>query len=85
MDNSNLKKGVDGMRIFGLIGLMLVLLIGGLVIEKQTSARTASMVHGTGSISPRSGGAPQTRQVQQDIQRSLDAVMHTSRDVQDEP
>lgn len=79
------QQRVDGMRILGLIGLVLVLLIGGFVLEKKTSVQEASMVSGTDPIPPKSGSSLQTRQVQQDIQRSLDAATRTPRDVPDEP
>jgi hypothetical protein len=72
-------------RIFGLVGLVLVLVIVGFVARKQASGHEGSMAVGAGAISPGSDTAVRTRQVQQDIQRSLDTVMRASRDIPGEP
>jgi hypothetical protein len=67
------------MRVLGLIGLVLALLIVGVLVKKQTQALVA----------PASSAAPSTsvqqgRQLQQDIQKSLDAAMQPPRSMPDE-
>ena len=57
------------MRLLGLVGLVIALLVVGLLVKKQTRSLAA----------PASVDAPSTtaqgRQLQQDIQKSLDAAM----------
>ena len=59
------------MRMFGLIGLVLALLVVGLVARKQMSAPAGALPAGAASASARAQGA----QVQQDFQRKLDEAM----------
>ncbi len=59
------------MRMFGLIGLVLALLVVGLVARKQMSAPAGVLPAGAASASARAQGA----QVQQDFQRKLDEAM----------
>lgn len=65
------------MRVFGLIGLVLALLIVGVLVRKQMATPLAVV---PGLPAPASSdGAPatvhgQTQQLQQDIQKSLDAA-----------
>lgn len=74
------------MRVVGLVGFVLAVLIGGWVIRKQALVQEPSIAApGRGSMSPGSEATVRTRQVRQDIQRSLDAAVRTSRDVPDEP
>ena len=57
------------MRMLGLVGLVIALLVVGLLAKKQTGS----------VVAPASANAPSTpaqgRQLQQDIQKSLDAAM----------
>ena len=57
------------MRVLGLVGLVIALLVVGLLAKKQTGS----------VVAPASANAPSTpaqgRQLQQDIQKSLDAAM----------
>ena len=57
------------MRVLGLVGLVIALLIVGLLIKKQMGS----------VVAPASANTPSTpaqgRQLQQDIQKSLDAAM----------
>ena len=70
------------MRVFGLVGLVLALLIAGLLVKKQVSAPLAVA---PGLPAPASGDAAaptvraQTQQLQQDIQKSLDAAAQQQR------
>ena len=73
------------MRIFGLVGFVLVLLIVGFLVKKQVIVHEKSATSGSSTTSPGSDAAARTWQMQQDIRRSLDAAMRTSRDVPNEP
>ena len=57
------------MRVLGLVGLVIALLVVGLLAKKQTGS----------VVAPASANAPSTpaqgRQLQQDIQKSLDTAM----------
>ncbi|MGJ7541474.1 hypothetical protein [Variovorax sp. LT1R16] len=70
------------MRVFGLIGLVLALLIVGMLARKQMATPLAAV---PGLPAPASSdGAPatvrgQTQQLQQDIQKSLDAAAQQQR------
>lgn len=59
------------MRMFGLIGLVLALLVVGLVAKKQLGAPAAT-------ASPRAQGA-QGAQVRQEVRRQLDQAMQRPR------
>ena len=67
------------MRVLGLVGLVTALLVVGLLVKKQTRSLVA----------PSSVDAPQTpaqgRQLQQDIQKSLDAAMQSRAMPDDKP
>ncbi|MBT2336803.1 hypothetical protein J7E49_23225 [Variovorax paradoxus] len=68
------------MRMFGLLGLMLALVIVGLIAKKQmTSAAAPALPTVPGVAAPASGEAPanartQARQVQQQVKEALDAA-----------
>ena len=70
------------MRVFGLIGLVLALLIVGVLVRKQMATPLAVV---PGLPAPAAGdGADrtvrgQTQQLQQDIQQSLDAAAQQQR------
>lgn len=59
------------MRMFGLIGLVLALVIVGVLAKKQLGGQTIALPAGPASSSVRAQGA----QVQQDFQRQLDQAM----------
>ena len=67
------------MRVLGLVGLVIALLVVGLLVKKQTRSLAA----------PASVNAPSTppqgRQLQQDIQKSLDAAMQPRAMPDDKP
>lgn len=69
------------MRMFGLVGLLLALVIAGVVAKKQmASVAVPALPSGSGAAAPASGGeAPadvrtQARQVQQQVKDALDAA-----------
>ena len=70
------------MRFFGLIGLVLALLIVGVLVKKQMATPLAVVpslpapASGEGADRTARG---QTRQLQQDIQKSLDAAAQQQR------
>lgn len=70
------------MRLFGLIGLVLALLIVGILVKKQTG----TLVAPAPAAAP--GAVPSTpaqgRQLQEDIKKSLDAAMQQPRDIPDD-
>lgn len=70
------------MRVFGLIGLVLALLIVGVLVRKQMAAPLAGVPGLPASATP-DGTVPtvrgQTRQLQQDLQKSLDAAAQQQR------
>lgn len=70
------------MRLIGLVGLVLALLVVGVLAKKQASSLVAP------AANPAPGAAPLTpaqgRQLQQDIQKSLDAAMQP-RPMPDDP
>lgn len=55
------------MRMLGLVGLVIALLVVGLLMKKQTGSLVAPA---SAPLAPAQG-----RQLQQDIQKSLDAAM----------
>lgn len=61
------------MRLLGLVGLVIALLVVGLLVKKQTSSLVAPASNATSSPAPSTPA--QGRQLQQDIQKSLDAAM----------
>ena len=73
------------MRILGLVGLVLALLNVGFVVKKQAFGQDVFMPSDVGATSSKHDTDVRNRQVQQHIQRSLDATMGTSRDVPNEP
>ncbi|RZI74226.1 MAG: hypothetical protein EOP13_09265 [Pseudomonas sp.] len=73
------------MRILGLAGLVLVLLISGFVVKRQASGQEAARPSDIGATSSKPDSDVRNRQVRQHIQRSLDATMRASRDVSGEP
>ncbi|MDM0086304.1 MULTISPECIES: hypothetical protein [unclassified Variovorax] len=62
------------MRVFGLVGLVLALLIVGVLAKKQLATPLA-VVPGQAAPAVRA----QTQQLQQDIQKSLDAAAQQQR------
>lgn len=68
------------MRVFGLIGLVLALLIAGLLVRQRIAAPPA-MAPGLPAPDDAAGRAArgQMRQLQQDIQQSLDAAAQQQR------
>lgn len=68
------------MRMFGLVGLLLALVIAGVVAKKQmASVAVPALPSGSGAAAPASGEAPadartQARQVQQQVKDALDAA-----------
>lgn len=70
------------MRVFGLIGLVLALLMVGVLVRKQMATPPA-MVPGLPAPASNDGAAPtvraQTQQLKQDIQKSLDAAAQQQR------
>ena len=60
------------MRILGLIGLVLALVIAGVLVKKQLGGIAA--VNG-----PAAGGEAQAQQIQQQVKQSLDAAMQQQR------
>ena len=73
------------MRMLGLVGLVIALLVVGLLVKKQTG----SLVAPASAPGAASGTAPSTpaqgRQLQQDIQKSLDAAMQPRPMPDDQP
>ncbi len=61
------------MRMLGLVGLIIALLVVGLLVKKQTDSLFAPSSNATSSPAPST--STQGRQLQQDIQKSLDAAM----------
>lgn len=70
------------MRVFGLVGLVLALLIVGVLVRKQMATPLAALP-GLPAPAAVHGETPtvrdQTRQLQQDIQQSLDAATQQQR------
>ncbi|WP_438999237.1 hypothetical protein [Variovorax beijingensis] len=68
------------MRMFGLVGLLLALVIAGVVAKKQMASVAAPALPSVpGAAAPASGEAPadartQARQVQQEVKDALDAA-----------
>ncbi|RRH87308.1 hypothetical protein EH244_17590 [Variovorax beijingensis] len=68
------------MRMFGLVGLLLALVIAGVVAKKQMASVAAPALPSVpGAAAPASGEAPadertQARQVQQQVKEALDAA-----------
>lgn len=71
------------MRIFGLVSLVLMLSIVGLLIGKQTTGRKALTM--PDAVAPDLGVRAQSRQMQSEVQHSLDAAMRAPRAIPDEP
>ena len=70
------------MRLLGLVGLVFALLVVGVLVKKQASslvAPAANAASGAALSTPAQG-----RQLQQDIQKSLDAAMQP-RPMPDDP
>lgn len=69
------------MRVFGLIGLVLALLVVGVLVKKQAGSlappASSTAPSATGGAAPST--AAQGRQLQQGIQKSLDAALQQSR------
>jgi hypothetical protein len=61
------------MRILGLVGLVIALLVVGFLVKKQAGSLVAPAADAASSTAP--SPPAQGRQLQQDIQRSLDAAM----------
>ena len=61
------------MRVLGLVGLVIALLVVGLLLRKQTGSLVAPASGATSSPAPSTPA--QGRQLQQEIQKSLDAAM----------
>jgi hypothetical protein len=70
------------MRIFGLVGLVLALLIVGVLVKKQVGGMAAPASAAPGSAAPSTPA--QGRQLEQDIKKSLDAALQQRRPVPDE-
>jgi uncharacterized membrane protein len=67
--------------LFGLVGLLLVLVIVGLLVRKQmVPAKTAA----PGLVIPAGTPAQQSQQTQQQFKQSLDAAMQQARPVPDD-
>ena len=64
--------------MFGLIGLVLALLVVGVLVKKQFGSVAAPAASAPG------GELQQGRQLQQDIQKSLDAALQQPRPMPDE-
>lgn len=68
------------MRVFGLLGLVLALVIVGLIAKKQlTTAAAPALPSVPGAAAPATGEAPadvrtQSQQVQQQVKDALDAA-----------
>ena len=68
------------MRVLGLIGLVLALVIVGVLVKKQMG----SMAGGAPASVDGRAPASQPRQVQQQFQQSLDAAMQQPRPIPDD-
>ena len=63
------------MRMFGLIGLVLALLVVGLLAKRQLGGQTVAVPGGLPAGAASSSVRAQGAQVQQDFQRQLDQAM----------
>ncbi len=71
------------MRVLGLLGLVLALLIVGLLVRKQMSGSIAPSPL-PGNAAPAASVRDQRQQIQQQFKQSLDAAMQPPRPVPDE-
>lgn len=71
------------MRVLGLVGLVIALLVVGLLVKKQTSSLVAPASNAASSAAPSTPA--QGRQLQQDIQKSLDAALPPRPMLDDKP
>ncbi len=74
------------MRIFGLIGLLLALVIVGVLVKKQfTTLAAPSLPAVPGATAPASGTVrDQSQQVQQQYKQTIDAAMQQPRKMPDD-
>ena len=66
------------MRIFGLVGLLLALVIVGLLVKKQftgIAAPALPAVPGAAAAAPAGTVRDQSQQIQQQVKQALDAAM----------
>ena len=73
------------MRVFGLLGLVLALVIVGLLVKKQLGTTVAPVLPSVpGQAAPAAAPAGNPRQVQEQFKQSLDAAMQQPRALPDE-
>ena len=70
------------MRVFGLLGLVLALLIVGLLVKKQIGGVAAPPL--SGGNAPAASVRDQSQQIQQQFKQSLDAAVQAPRPMPDE-
>jgi hypothetical protein len=70
------------MRVFGLLGLVLALLIVGLLVKKQVGGSAAPQLPGSAGT-PAASVRDQSQQIQQQFKQSLDAALLAPRKMPD--
>ncbi|AMM26342.1 hypothetical protein [Variovorax sp. PAMC 28711] len=73
------------MRIFGLVGLLVAVLIVGLLVKKQfTSVAAPTLPPGPTTPSPAGSVKDQSQQIQQQYKQAIDAAMQQPRKLPEE-
>lgn len=74
------------MRVLGLVGVVLALVIVGLLVRKQLGSTITSpaLPASAGAAAAPAASASNPRQMQEQFKQSLDAAMKTPRDLPDE-